>query len=385
MNIAYIFNHKSFFASHFLPIAKKAKQKNKVKLFCGIGASPSMESYYAKKIMNSGIEFEEIKIHSTKNHIFYDFINFFLLTVKILKFKPDLLHCATPKGIFFGGLVANFLNIKSLVIFNSGMGFLFSNKLSFFERILKNLYLFFLKKIILKHNNKKIVIENNSDKNFFIKQMNISHKEIVLIRGSGIDLRKFKNKYNIKNKTIILPARVIKEKGIEEFCLAVHALRKKIFDWKYYVIGAIDYNKTSNFGFEKISILEKKTGVKFLGFKKNILAFYKKAGIVCLPSYREGLSKTLIEASALGIPIVTTNAIGCVDAVINKKTAELCRIKDHNSLSKKLYKLIKNPDLRRIYSKNAIILARSRYNIQDTIKSNINIYNDLNKNDKKNL
>ena len=379
MKIAYIFNHISFFTSHFLPIANTVKKNAIINLFCGIGASKTMDTFYKKLIYKNKIKYSEFKIHSTKNNFFFDIYHLISLLKKIKTFSPDIIHCATPKGIILGGIAARILNVKCLVIFNSGMGYFFSNELKFHTLILKKIYLFFLQAIILKHKNFKIIVENQHDKNFFFKEMNIKINNIKIIYGSGVDLKKFKNVYSKNNNVVILPARVVKEKGIEEFCKAVELLNKKTFKkkWQFYIIGALDYKKDSCFSRYQIERFKKIKNIKFLGFKKNILKYYKKAGIVCLPSYREGLSKTLIEASAMGIPVVTTNVVGCADAILPGKTGELCLPKNPYSLAKKLYKLIKNDNIRAIYSKNSVNLAKSKYSLKDTINNNLVIYKEL--------
>ena len=130
----------------------------------------------------------------------------------------------------------------------------------------------------------------------------------------------------------MLPARVIKEKGIEEFISASISL-KKYPKWNFIVAGALDYNKQSTLRLDKIKKLNKGNVVKFLGYVKNMRKVYANCSIVCLPSYREGFSRTLQEAAAKGLPIVTTNVIGCKDAIIPKVTGLLCKPKD--ALSRK--------------------------------------------------
>ena len=379
MRIAYIFNHKSFFGSHYLPIANEVKKKNEIKLFCGKDASKTMEKYYRNKIRNSKINISEFNIHPTKLSFFSDICNFYYFLLEVKKFKPDTIHCATPKGILIGGLISFFLKIKSLVIFNTGMGFLFSNKLDFLDEVAKFFYIFFLKNIILKHKNKAVIVENINDKKFFNKNMSVKKNNIYLINGSGVDLNKFKNKYSINRKLVILPSRVIKEKGVIEFCEAAKLLKKDFCDWNYMVVGALDYSKKSKINNDQLKYFSKDLGINFLGFKKNILKYLKMAGIICLPSYREGLSKVLLEASALGIPIVTSNVTGCRDAIIPGKTGLLCKVKNYKSLYFKLKRLMIDAELRKTFSKNGIALAKEKYDINNVIKSNIFIYNKLNK------
>ena len=144
------------------------KKKYQIKLFCGKDASKKMEVYARKKIKDKKILIDQNISKSSSVNFFREIIAFFQLRKSIKKYKPDIIHCASPKGIIFGGLISQLLNVKSIVIFNSGMGFLFSNKINLKFKFFKFLYIFLLKNYIMKHSNKKIVVENKDDY-FFLK------------------------------------------------------------------------------------------------------------------------------------------------------------------------------------------------------------------------
>ena len=111
-----------------------------------------------------------------------------------------------------------------------------------------------------------------------------------------------------------------------------------------------------------------------MGYKKNISNFFNKSSIVCLPSYREGFPKSLIEASSSGCAIVTTNVPGCREAVKNKVNGFLCKVKNANSLRKKIEQIIVNKKLRIKFSKNSRKIAIKNYDIKRFIETNIKEY-----------
>lgn len=374
--IAYIINHKSFFSSHLLPIALKARKKGyKIKLFCGIDGSKSMEIHSNKILNKNKIIFEKFKFYSASLNLVSEIKAFYDLLIKIKKYKPTLIHTATPKGIIYGGLISLILNVKGIVFFISGMGFLYSNRLTVKEQLFKKIYVL-IKKVIFLKQNKILIIENLDDINFFKKKYNLKNN-IVFIKGSGVDIKKFKPSKLSKKKIVILPSRVLKEKGITEFILAADMLKKKFPDWNFKIVGALDYSKQSSYTKRELSELNINKSVSFTGYKKNVLAYYKKASIVCLPSYREGLSKTLSEAAACGIPIVTTNVVGCKNAIINNRTGLLCKPKNHLSLKNKLEILIKNKNLRDKFGVNARKFAIKNFDINDVVIKNLNNYKTL--------
>ena len=162
--IAYIINHSSFFYSHIIDNACYArKNRYDIKLFCGLAASKKMNVYSKSKINQQKIKIKHHSFQSSSINIFQEIIGFLQLVKSIKRYNPDIIYCASPKGIILGGLVSRYLNIKSLVIFNSGMGYLFSNKINFLYRLIRMTYIFLLKKLIMKHPNKKVVVENKDD------------------------------------------------------------------------------------------------------------------------------------------------------------------------------------------------------------------------------
>lgn len=195
------------------------------------------------------------------------------------------------------------------------------------------------------------------------------------MRGSGVDLKKFKKINTNQNKIILLPARVVREKGIIEFIKASRLLKQ--YKYKFVVAGSLDYAKSSGLKKEELEEANIDKTVKFIGYQKNIYKILKKTAIVCLPSYREGLPKSLCEAAACGIPIVTTKSVGCTEVVKSKFNGELCRIKDYLSLATKIKKLILEPKLRAIYGKNSINFAKKNFDIKLIGNKIIDIYNEL--------
>ena len=230
------------------------------------------------------------------------------------------------------------------------------------------------------HKNKIIVVENRDDYFFLKKKYDLKPKEIKLIKGAGVDLEKYNIIKNNKSKNVLLPARVIREKGIEEFITASISLKEKYPNWNFIVAGALDYNKQSSLKLETIKKLNKRNVVKFLGYVKNMRRVYADCSIVCLPSYREGFSRTLQEAAAKGLPIVTTNVTGCRDAIIPNVTGLLCKPRNALSLEKKLSVLISNKAKRKYLGLNGRKLAKNQFSLKNVIASNLNIYNFLIKN-----
>jgi len=231
-----------------------------------------------------------------------------------------------------------------------------------------------MQNIIFRHNKIMVIVENIYDYKYFLNQFKLTKDKITIIKGSGVDLKKFKRiKNHVKNKVVLLPARVIREKGIIEFIKAANLLTK--YKFKFIIAGPFDYNKPSSFSKADLDKINVNRSIKFIGYQKNIYTILKKTGMICLPSYIEGLHKSLYEAAPCGIPIVATNAVGCTEVVKQNFNGELCHIEDYLSLKKKIEKLILNPKIREIYGKNSYFYARKNFDIKVIGNQVIDIYN----------
>lgn len=373
--IAYIINHISFFYSHIMPHALQARKKGyDIKVFYGNSISQNSDKFAKRQLVINKINFQNCNFDSVSLNPIKDIFAFFKIFSELKKFKPDIVHITTPKAQILGGMVSRFLKVRAIIVFISGMGYLFSNDLNFLEKIYKKFF-FFIQGFIFKCKNLKIIVENKYDYKYFLNSFFLKKKQITIIKGSGVDLKKFKKINTNKNKVILLPARVVKEKGIIEFIKASRLLKK--YPYNFFVAGSLDYAKSSGFKKNELNQYNFDGVVKFIGYQSNIYKILKRTLIVCLPSYREGLPKSLCEAAACGIPIVATRSVGCTEVVKAGFNGELCKIKDHYSLAAKIEKLILKPKLRSMYAKNSIIYAKKNFDIKLISKKIINIYNEL--------
>jgi glycosyltransferase involved in cell wall biosynthesis len=375
LKIAYIINHLSFFYSHIMPHALMAKKKGyDIKVFCGNSVSLKSDKFAKQQLIINKINFKNCNFDSVSLNPIKDIFAFFKIFNELKDYRPDIVHITTPKAQILGGIASKILKVKAIVIFVSGMGYLFSNELNLLEKFYKKLY-FIIQNYVFSYKKLKIIVENKYDYKYFIKYFFLSKDQITIVKGSGVDLKKFKKIRTNKNKVILLPARVVREKGIIEFIKASRLLKK--YQYKFIVAGSLDYTKSSGFKKNELNKINFDNTVKFIGYQRNIYKILKKTAIVCLPSYREGLPKSLCEAAACGIPIVATSSVGCTEVVKARFNGELCKVKNHLSLAVKIKKLILNPKLRAIYGKNSVNYAKKNFDIILISNRIVEIYNEL--------
>ncbi len=326
-----------------------------------------------KEIEKLGLKTIDLPMNRTRQSILKELYTCLFLYQLYKKERPDIVHHVGLKTILWGGLAAKFSKVNGVVNAISGLGIIFSlEDKSVFSGILIKILRF-----IHHRKNLNVIFQNNEDKAFFIENRIIAPNQAKMIRGSGVDLNEFQ--YTPEPDTdkirIILTARMVYEKGIFDLIDAAHLLKGKYNNKiQFLICGGIDANPKA------IKQKELETAcdgdyIQWLGHRTDIFELLKSSHIVSLPSYyKEGIPKSLIEATAIGRPIVTTNSIGCKETVIDGYNGYLVPIKDSKSLAAKLSVLIESKELREQMGINSRKLAEKEFSINFVVDKHLELY-----------
>jgi len=292
---------------------------------------------YAEKLSELGTihSFIYMDIHS--RNPFKDIATFFSYIKQYKTIQPYLVLNFTPKPNIYSTLAAAIM--RRQVINNiSGLGNVFVSA-GITNRIVKLLY-----KISQRFAN-HIFFQNNDDMEFFLKKKMIDSSKVSQLPGSGVDVHQFAfSELPEEPDKFILISRMIKEKGIELYALAAEKVRKIYTNVEFALIGDIEPNNPSGISIDLIHEWEQKGILKYLGHTDNMAHVIQHYTAVVLPSYyREGIPRSLLEAGALGRPVITTDNIGCRDAVVDGVTGFLCQPKDVDSLIDTIMRYIRLP------------------------------------------
>ena len=289
-----------------------------------------------------------ININFTRSgiNIFYELFISIKLFLIYKQIKPNFLHHIGLKSSIYGSLVTIFFNRKIKIINAiTGLGYLFTNNRKSLFKIIAPYFLI----CIFKRSNIFFIFQNSDDL-YFCKKNKIVKNNYKIIKGSSVDpLSYIQKDYTNKNNkiNIVLVARMLKDKGIIEFLKAAELLRLKYHNLiQFQLIGGLDFDNPTAIQESDLSLWCDNSYIKWLGHRNDIKTLYSNADIVCLPSYREGLPKALVEAMAIGCPIITTDAIGCKDCVDDGINGFLVPIFDHVKLSDCIEKLVLDENLR---------------------------------------
>ncbi len=291
---------------------------------------------YSKRLKDLGCKHYNIKLDNKGTNPIRDINLMYQFYQLFTQIKPDILLIFTIKPNIYGGIIAKFLDIPTINVI-SGLGTVFlDNKIS--SQIARWLY-----KVSFSGN--RVLFENLDDSMEFIKQNLINKNQVTLIPGSGIDTELFKPKLNLKrfnrNITFLLIARLIKDKGIVEYIEAIKIIKKRYPNTKFKILGAYYFDNPSSISKDEVDCWVAEGLIEYLGYTDAVLEEIEKVDCIVLPSYREGLSRVLLEAASMLKPIITTDVAGCKEVVEDNYNGFLVPPKDSKSLANAMEKMIK--------------------------------------------
>ncbi|MFT7251620.1 MAG: glycosyltransferase involved in cell wall biosynthesis [Flavobacterium sp.] len=296
------------------------------------------EDAYADKLLNEGFYFEAISLNNNSTNPIEDLktiIRYYRIYKKI---KPDIICHNAIKPNIYGTIAAGILGIPTINNI-SGLGTLFIKK-SLSTRIAKLLYRISQRKA------SKVFFQNNDDLQLFLKNKLITKDKCKLIPGSGVDTSKFvpvKKTHPKDCFKFLFVGRLLYDKGIREYIDAIKIIKTNYKNIEFQILGPIYSNNATAISQENLNDWIAAGLINYLGETDDVLKYMVAVDCLVLPSYREGLSKVLIEGSSVALPIITTNVPGCKDVVIDNETGFLCEVKNSKDLADKMIKMIKLP------------------------------------------
>jgi len=289
--------------------------------------------------------------------------------------KPDIVHHFTIKCVFYGSTAAHLAGIKKIVNSITGMGYVFTGgglKKSLLRFLAVNWY-----RLVL--NGTRVIFQNRDDQAYFLEEGIIGPKEAVFIAGSGVNIERFLPSTALKvgAPLVVLASRMLYDKGIGEYVEAARRIRQMGVNARFVLIGNIDTGNPSAIPLSQIEAWHQEGCIEWWGWREDMPEVYRQADIACLPSYREGLPKMLIEAGACGLPCVTTDFAGCREVVRNEENGLLVRPRDVESLVAALRRLLLDDSLRKKMGKRSREIVEEQFGLSVIIEKTLQVYEEL--------
>lgn len=370
MKLLMIVNEDRFFLSHRKEIALAAQRAGwDVTVVC-------KDTGRRNEVEALGLKVLELPINPTGENPLQELRTWWFLLTLYLKNRDAVIHHVGLKNILWGGLAAKMARVHGVVNAVSGLGAIFSgNKMGLMA---KGILAFM--RFSNKRKRVKVIFQNQEDKTLFLQRGVIDESQSEFIKGSGVDLNVFKYVPEPDSETlkVVFSARMVREKGVIEVIKAAEILRKE-YEGRivFWLCGRLAVNVDA-ISREELDARCDGKYIKWLDFQKDMKSVLEQCHIMAFPSYyREGVPKSLIDACAVGRPIVTTNSIGCKDVVDDGVNGFLVPVKDSEALAKKLRILFEDKELRVRMGKAAREKAEREFSIEEVIEKHLEIYNKI--------
>lgn len=290
--------------------------------------------------------------------------------------QPDIVHHVTIKPVLYGGVASRMVGVRAVVHAVSGLGYVFLARGPVAEarrRLVLAAY-----RLAFRHPNMRVIFQNEDDRSIFVDAGIVRRCDTVLIRGSGVDLARFQPSPEPEETfTVLLPTRMLVDKGVRETVDAARQLRGAGLVMRLLLAGPTDAGNPACIPPDEIRSWQREGLVEWLGERDDIPALMRASNVVCLPSYREGLPKALIEAAASGRAIVTTDVPGCKEVVRDGDNGLLVPMRDSVALATALASLATDPRLRARMGQSGRIRAEREFDLAAVVRDTLAIYDDI--------
>ena len=318
---------------------------------------------FVKVDIPANIIYESIKMERTGYNPIKDIVYMLHLHRIYRHYRPNIIFHYTIKPNIYGTFAAKMIGIPSVTMV-TGLGYVFANR-GIINDLIKKIY-----KIALGCSS-YVMFLNKDNYNLMLNHKMVRTSNSILLKGGeGIEVSKF-SLMSIDNETkpvFLMVARVLYDKGYAEF---VEAARSNPTA-RFQLIGALDINPRA----VPADIINNENSIEYLGFmpREQVFEYIKKCSCIVLPSYHEGMSITLVEAIAMGKPVICTDIAGCRETVEHGKNGYLVPLRDGKALSLACKKFI---SLSSAQKEKMAYYSRKKAELQFDVEKVWKIYRDI--------
>lgn len=365
--LLYVVADADYFISHRLDLARSAKAAG---YDVWVATSPEAR---LEPIRCAGLNVVAVQLIRRIQNPLAEWAAYQELLHVYRKLCPDVVHHIALKAIMIGGSAARKEKIPVVVHTFAGLGSVFvarHGKL----RWLRGLLVLLLRRAC-RGSRVSVVVQNADDRSLLLRRAIVESSQTRLIPGVGVNLQQFRPAPEPSGTIcVVLPSRLIADKGIREFVKAAQRLHRLKVDCRLVLVGPLDPSNATAIAEEEVREWQAAGWIEWLGESQDMPRVYRQCHIVCLPSYREGLPRVLVEAGAAGRPVVATNVPGCRDVVLNESTGLLVPPHDADALAAGIQRLVVDGGLRRRLGEQARVRVEQSFDEADIHKRLIRLY-----------
>ncbi|MCW3154644.1 glycosyltransferase family 4 protein [Achromobacter spanius] len=369
--LMFVVNNPAFFMSHRVPVALAAQQ-------AGYDVHvATMDGPAVADIQALGMTHHAIPMTRSGKHPLQELGTLLALLRLFRRMRPDVVHLVTIKPVLYGGIAARLARVPGMVAAISGLGFVFlsnSLKMRLVRAVVARLY-----RLALGHPNSRVIFQNANDRDLLKSLGAVRDEQVVMIRGAGVDLDAYRASPEPPSPPVVVTmvARLLRDKGVREFVEAATTLRARGVPVVMQLVGGLDAGNPASATQQEVDAWQRDGAVQALGERSDIAELYAASHVAVLPSYREGLPKSLIEAAACGRAVVTTDVPGCRDAIDPGQTGLLVPVRDAQALADAIARLAEDAALRQTLGAAGRALAEREFDIGRVARIHVELYDAL--------
>lgn len=335
---------------------------------------------YGEKLRALGLRWEAVPMERSSLNPLRELALLRYLRAFLRRERPDLVHGFTIKCAVYGSLAARAASVPARVNAVAGMGYVFTSD-AWKARLLRPLVRMLLK-VALGGKGARLILQNPDDVALFERAGLVDRAQVRLIPGSGVDCNRFRplvDRARNDPVQVLLPARLLWDKGIAEFVDAARQLRASGSPVQFRFLLAGDPDPGNPAAVDEATVLRwvEEGIVEWLGHVEDMPALFAAVDMVVLPSYREGLPKGLIEAAASGLPLVTTDVPGCREVVTDAVDGLLVPPRDPTALAGAIARLAADAALAARLGTAARAKAIGEFDERRVVQATLDVYREL--------
>lgn len=334
--LLYFVTEDWYFCSHRLPLAIAARE-------AGFDVTVvTRVREHGAAIRAAGVALVPFEISRGSLNPMRELVTLWRLYGIYRRVRPDIVHNVAMKPVLYGSIAARVAGVRGVINALAGMGWLFTSP-GGRARLINRGVGIALGRLL----SRGLALVQNPDDAAVLSSLGVPDRNIRQIAGVGVDLHRFQPVPEKEGTVrVVLPARLLWDKGIREFVEAARMLKANNVNACFALVGQPDPANPASVSTEEVDEWVKSGVVECWGWRNDMPVVFAQCHIVCLPSYREGLPKVLIEAAASGRPIVATDVPGCRHIVRNGDNGLLVKARDPQALAHALDRLILDREAR---------------------------------------